>query len=82
MVGYFRYCFGRRSLDDKRQIARWKGLVSRFKDKLVKTIKDVNDLTLFFNREESLQKAKNRYHNCGGKEKAPEYYIANKEVLK
>ena len=42
MVGYFRYWFGRRSLDDKRQIARWKGLVSRFKDKLVKTIKDVN----------------------------------------
>ena len=40
-----------------------------------------NDL-LFFNREESLQKAKDRYHNCGGKEKAPEYYIANKEVLK
>ena len=30
------------SLDDKRQIARWKGIVSRFKGKLVKMINDVN----------------------------------------
>ena len=29
-----------------------------------------------------MQKAKDRYHNCGGKEKAADYYIANKEVLK
>ena len=29
-----------------------------------------------------MQKAKSRYHNCGGKEKACEYYIANKENLK
>ena len=28
--------------DDERQNARWKGIVSRFKDKLVKMIKDVN----------------------------------------
>ena len=28
-----------------------------------------------------LQKVKDRYHNCGGKGKAAEYHIANKEVL-
>ena len=39
---YFRYWLGRRSSDDKRQINRWKGIVSRFKDTLVKMIKDVN----------------------------------------
>ena len=33
---------GKESLDDKRKIARWKGIVSRFKGKLVKMIKDVN----------------------------------------
>ena len=31
---YFRY--------DKRQIARWKGIVTRFKGKVVKMIKDAN----------------------------------------
>ena len=36
----------------------------------------------FLNRQELLQKAKDRYHNCAGKEKAAEYYIANKEALK
>ena len=36
----------------------------------------------WFNRQELLQKAKDRYHNCGGKEKASKYYIKNKEVLK
>ena len=36
----------------------------------------------FFNRQQSLQKAKYRYHNCGGKEKSAQYYIKNKEVLK
>ena len=36
----------------------------------------------FFDREELLQKAKDRYHNFGGKEEDAEYYIANKEVLK
>ena len=34
---------GRRSLDYKRHIARWYGIVTRFKSKLVKMIKDVND---------------------------------------
>ena len=29
-----------------------------------------------------MQKANERYHNCGGKEKAAECYIKNKEVLK
>ena len=28
----------------------------------------------WFNRQELLQKAKDRYHNCGDKEKAAEYY--------
>ena len=35
-----------------------------------------------FNRQELLQKAKDRYHNFDGKEKAAEYYIQNKEVIK
>ena len=39
---YFRYWLGRRCVDDKRQIARWKGIVTRFKGKLVKLIKDAN----------------------------------------
>ena len=38
---YVRYYLGIRSLVDKTQIARWKEIVSRFKGKLVKTIKDV-----------------------------------------
>ena len=33
---------GRRSLHSERQINRWKGIVSGFKGKLVKMIKDVN----------------------------------------
>ena len=37
---YFRYWLGRRSEDDERQINRWKNIVSRFKVKLVKMIKD------------------------------------------
>ena len=37
---YFR--LGRRSLNDKRQINRRKGIVSRFKDKLVKMIQKIN----------------------------------------
>ena len=36
----------------------------------------------WFNREEVLQKAEEKYHNCGGKEKAAEYYQTNKDVLK
>ena len=40
---YFRYWLSRRSLDDEREINRWKGIVSRFKGKLIKTVKeDVN----------------------------------------
>ena len=39
---YFRYWLGRRSADDKRQIARRKIIVTRFKGKLVKMTKDVN----------------------------------------
>ena len=36
---YFRYYLGKRSKDDKRQIKRWKGIVSRFKGILIKKIK-------------------------------------------
>ena len=36
----------------------------------------------WFNRKMLLQKAKNRYHKCGGKEEAAKYYIAHKDVLK
>ena len=36
----------------------------------------------WFNREELLQKANNRYQNCGGKQKAAEYYLENEELLK
>ena len=36
---YFRYWLGRRSKDDKRQINKWKKIVSRFRDKLIKMIK-------------------------------------------
>ena len=38
---YFRYFLGRRSKDDERQIKRWKGIVSRFKGRLVEMIKNV-----------------------------------------
>ena len=38
---YFRYWLSRRSSDDERQINRWKGIVIRFRGKLVKMIKDV-----------------------------------------
>ena len=33
---------GRRSVDDKRKIARWKEILNRFKGKLVKLIRDAN----------------------------------------
>lgn len=36
----------------------------------------------WFNRQELLQKAKDRYHNCSGKEKAGKYYLENKEVFR
>ena len=35
-----------------------------------------------FSRQELLQKATERYHDGGGKEKDAKYYIENKEVLK
>ena len=37
---YFRYWLGRRSKDDKRQINRWKKIVSRFRGKLVEMIRN------------------------------------------
>ena len=42
LYGRFQWYFrlGRRSEDDERQINRWKGIVSRFRGKLVKLIKD------------------------------------------
>ena len=36
----------------------------------------------WFNRQELFQKAKYRYHNCGGKGEGAKYYVANKNVLK
>ena len=112
---YFRYCLGRMSEDDARQVNRWKNIVSRFTGKLVKMIKDVggkyNDYSIapkirqillhwgyelteticfidltkkcikmnyyWFNSEETLQKAKEKY----SKEIA-EYYLENKEAIK
>ena len=43
---YFRYSLGRRSLDDKRQIAWWKRILNRVKGKLVTMIKDINGLII------------------------------------
>ena len=37
---FFRYWLGTKPKDDKRQINRWKNIVSRFKGKLVKMIND------------------------------------------
>ena len=36
----------------------------------------------WFNRQGSLQKAKDWYHDCGVKEKAAEYYLKNKDFIK
>ena len=36
----------------------------------------------WFNKQELLKKAKEKYHNNGGKEKAVKYYLDNKDVLK
>ena len=44
----FTYWLGRRSKDDKRQINRWKKIVSRFKDKLVKMIKNAGSKYDFY----------------------------------
>ena len=35
-----------------------------------------------FNRQKLLHKAKYKYHNCAGKQKAAEYYCKNKGVIK
>ena len=40
---YFRYWLGRRSKDDDRQINKWKKIVSRFRGKLVKMIRDTGN---------------------------------------
>ena len=39
---YFRDWLVRRSQDEERQINRWKGIVSRFRGKLVKLIEDAD----------------------------------------
>ena len=36
----------------------------------------------WFNKQELLKQAKEKYHNNGGKEKAAKYYLDNKDVLK
>ena len=36
----------------------------------------------WFNEQELLQKAKDKYYNCGGKEKAVECYLQNKDAIK
>ena len=36
----------------------------------------------WFNRQELLEKAKDKYQNGGGKEKAAEYYLKNREGFK
>ena len=36
----------------------------------------------WFNREEVMQKAKEKYNNCDGKEKPAEYYRTNKDIFK
>ena len=36
---YFRYWLGRRSIDDEKQIKRWKRIANRFKGKLIEMIK-------------------------------------------
>ena len=112
---YSRYWLGRRFLDDERHIDRWKGIVSRFKGKSARMIRDVNgkfddysispkirqtlhwgyelpeknfsinstsysiELSYYqLNRQEILQKAKDRF----SKNKAVEYYFKNKEAIK
>ena len=36
----------------------------------------------WYNRQELLQKAEDRYHDCDGKEKAAKYYLENRGALK
>ena len=39
-------------------------------------------MSYFFNKQILLQKAKSRYRNCGGREKAGECSLTNEDVLK
>ena len=36
----------------------------------------------WFNRQKLLQKAEEKYHNCGGKEKSAEFYQTKEDVIK
>ena len=36
----------------------------------------------WFNRQKLLQKVKDKYHDCGGKEEAADYYSKNKYIIK
>lgn len=45
---YFWSWLGRRSLDEKRQIALWNGIVSRCRGKFFKAIKDANGRLFYF----------------------------------
>ena len=36
----------------------------------------------WFNKKELLEKAEEKYHTCGGKEKAAKYYQSNKDAIK
>ena len=35
-----------------------------------------------YSRQELLKRAKEKYHNCGEKEKTTEYYCKNKDAIK
>ena len=48
---YFRHWLGRRSEDDKSQINRWKKIVSRFRGKLVKMIRQIRQILLHWGYE-------------------------------
>ena len=63
MAGFSRW-LGRTLCDNERQIARWKGIVSRFKGKLVKMIKgDGNNKCMNFSvDDEKLLEAYNAYN--------------------
>ena len=45
---YFRYWLSRKSLDNERQISRWKIILIRFKGKLVIIIKDNNSKFAYY----------------------------------
>ena len=75
----FRYCLGRRSGDDERQINRWKKIVSRFRGKLFKMIKDAGSKY----DDISFHLKLHRFYCAGAsKEKAAEYFLKHKEAIK